>query len=150
MKMKLFGYDKLVAMTSGAEAADAAVKIARKWGYMSKQKPEMKCHILNATACYHGITLSTVSMASKKNSGQTAFGPFVPNVGLTSPSGKVVAFSVIEDLREAQELDGEDIAAFMIEPIQGSAGIVAPPKRYLKEVATLCKQHNVLLIADKV
>lgn len=143
----LFGYDKFVAMTSGAEAADAAVKIARKWGYISKNIPEGKCHILTAAACYHGVTLSTVSLASKKSS---AFGPFVPNVGSTAPSGKVVAFGVIDDLREALEVDGERIVAFIIEPIQGSAGIVAPPKGYLKEVAALCKGHNVLFIVDEV
>lgn len=64
--MKLFGYDKFVAMTSGAEAADAAAKIARKWGYVKKGIAEDQCHILTATSCYHGITISTVSMASKK------------------------------------------------------------------------------------
>jgi ornithine--oxo-acid transaminase len=67
---QLFGYDKFVAMTSGAEAADAAVKIAREWGYISKNIPEGKCHILTAAACYHGVTLSTVSLASKKSSGK--------------------------------------------------------------------------------
>ena len=62
----MFGYDKFVAMTSGAEAADAAVKIARKWGYLVKKLPEGDCHILTAAACYHGVTISTVSMSSKK------------------------------------------------------------------------------------
>lgn len=63
----MFGYQKFVAMTSGAEAVDSAVKIARKWGYMSKKIPEGECHILTAAACYHGVTLSTVSLASKKS-----------------------------------------------------------------------------------
>ncbi|CZR64870.1 related to CAR2-ornithine aminotransferase [Phialocephala subalpina] len=144
---ELFGYDKFVAMTSGAEAADAAVKIARKWGYMVKKIPDGKCHILTAAACYHGVTISTVSLASKKSH---LFGPFVPSVGSTSPSGKVVAFGVIDDLKEALEIDGDNIAAFMIEPIQGSAGIISPPKGYLKEVAELCKKHNVLFICDEV
>jgi len=65
--MKLFGYEKFVAMTSGAEAADAAAKIARKWGYLRKGIAENQGHILTATACYHGVTISTVSMASKKS-----------------------------------------------------------------------------------
>jgi ornithine--oxo-acid transaminase len=64
---KLFGYDKFVALTSGAEAVDAAVKIARKWGYVLKKIPAGQCHILTAALCYHGVTLSTVSLASKKN-----------------------------------------------------------------------------------
>lgn len=63
----MIGYDKFVALTSGGEAADAAVKIARKWGYMVKKIPEGKCHILTAAACYHGVTISTVSLASKKS-----------------------------------------------------------------------------------
>ncbi len=63
----MFGYEKFVALTSGGEAADAAVKIARKWGYMSKKIPDGKCHILTAAACYHGVTISTVSLASKKS-----------------------------------------------------------------------------------
>lgn len=93
------------------------------------------------------------------------FGPFVPNVGATSPSGKLIRFGELEDLREALEIDGSKIAAFMVEPIQGSAGygahkfsfqvlicsrIVAPSTGYLKQVAALCKKYNVLFIADEV
>lgn len=63
----MFGYDKFVALTSGGEAADAAVKIARKWGYLTKKIPDEKCHILTAASCYHGVTISTVSLASKKS-----------------------------------------------------------------------------------
>jgi acetylornithine/succinyldiaminopimelate/putrescine aminotransferase len=66
----MFGYDKFVAMTSGAEAADSAVKIARKWGYMTKKIPEGECHILTASKNYHGATLSTQSLASKKSNGK--------------------------------------------------------------------------------
>ncbi|PVH83616.1 ornithine aminotransferase [Cadophora sp. DSE1049] len=143
----MFGYDKFVALTSGGEAADAAVKIARKWGYLSKKIPDGKCHILTAASCYHGVTISTVSLASKKSN---YFGPFVPHVGSTSPSGKVVNFGSIEDLKEAFEADGENIASFMIEPMQGAAGMITPPKGYLKAVESLCKEHNVLFICDEI
>lgn len=74
--MKLFGYDRFVAVTSGAEAADAAVKIAREWGYMTKKIPEGQCHILTAAACYHGVTLSTQSLASKKTHRRCALRTF--------------------------------------------------------------------------
>ncbi|KAL1873949.1 ornithine aminotransferase [Diaporthe australafricana] len=115
----LFGYDKFVALTSGGEAADAAVKIARKWGYLRKQIPEV-------------------------------YGPFMPKVGPISPAGRPIRFGEIDDVREAFEADGERIAAFMVEPIQGSAGVVVPPSGYLKEVEKLCEKHNVLFIADEV
>lgn len=72
-KFLLFGYDKFVALTSGGEAADPAVKIARKWGYMTKRIPDGECHILTAAACYHGVTISTTSLASKKNHREHSF-----------------------------------------------------------------------------
>ncbi|KAH8773564.1 pyridoxal phosphate-dependent transferase [Diaporthe sp. PMI_573] len=143
----LFGYDKFVALTSGAEAADAAVKIARKWGYLRKQIPEEEAWVLTAGRCYHGVTLSTVAMRSEH---QKMYGPFMSNVGPVSPSGKEIRFGDIDDVRAAFEVDGERLAAIMLEPIQGSAGIIVPPSGYLKEVEELCKKHKVLLIADEV
>jgi ornithine--oxo-acid transaminase len=122
-------------LTSGGEAADAAIKIARKWGYAVKGIKDGDCHILTAASCYHGVTLSTVSLASKKSTRKSessvlsrpianlkVFGPFIPQVGPTSPSGQVVRFGEIEDLKAALRTDGGRIAAYMIEPIQGAAG----------------------------
>ncbi|KAI1628896.1 pyridoxal phosphate-dependent transferase [Exophiala viscosa] len=144
---EVFGYDKFVGMTSGAEAVDAAVKIARKWAFFVKGIRDGSAHILTAAACYHGVTLSTVSLASKK---ADHFSNYLPNVGSTAPSGTAVRFGVIDDLRKAFTEDGPKIAAFMIEPIQGSAGIIVPPVGYISEVAALCKQYNVLFIADEI
>ncbi|POS75666.1 hypothetical protein DHEL01_v205935, partial [Diaporthe helianthi] len=145
----LFGYDKFVALTSGAEATDAAVKIARKWGYLQKQIPEGKAWVLTAGRCYHGVTLSTVAMRSEHQKSHV-YGPFMPKVGPISPSGREIRFGDIDDVREAFEMDGERIAAFMVEPIQGSAGVIVPPSGYLKAVEALCKKHNILFIADEV
>ncbi|KAL2272697.1 hypothetical protein FJTKL_06210 [Diaporthe vaccinii] len=145
----LFGYDKFVALTSGAEAADAAVKIARKWGYLQKRIPEGDAWVLTAGRCYHGVTLSTVPMRSGPQK-SPLFGPFMPKVGPISPAGREIRFGGIDDVRDAFETDGERIAAFMVEPIQGSAGVIVPPSGYLKEVEQLCKKHNVLFIADEV
>ncbi|OQV03844.1 hypothetical protein CLAIMM_08832 [Cladophialophora immunda] len=144
---EVFGYDKFVGMTSGSEAVDAAVKIARKWAYFVKGIRDGSCHILTATACYHGVSLSTVSLASKK---ADHFSQYLPNVGSTAPSGTSVRYGVIEDLRKALSEDGAKIGAFMIEPIQGSAGIIVPPPGYVAEAAALCKEHNVLFIADEI
>ncbi|KIY01538.1 uncharacterized protein Z520_03090 [Fonsecaea multimorphosa CBS 102226] len=146
---EVFGYDKFVGMTSGSEAVDAAVKVARKWAYCVKGIRDGSCHILTATACYHGVSMSTVSLASKK-ADHSDFSQYLPNVGSTAPSGRLVRYGVIEDVRKALTEDGAKIGAFMIEPIQGSAGIIVPPKGYIAEVAALCREHNVLFIADEI
>ncbi|KAK2608034.1 hypothetical protein N8I77_006671 [Diaporthe amygdali] len=145
----LFGYDKFVALTSGAEAADAAVKIARKWGYVQKGIPAGEAWVLTAGRCYHGVTLSTVAMRSDHQK-SPLYGPFMPQVGPFSPAGRPIRFGEIDDIREAFELDGGRIAAFIVEPIQGSAGVMVPPTGYLKEVERLCKKYNILFIADEV
>lgn len=144
---ELLGYDSIVCMCSGADATDSAAKIARKWGYLKKGINENECFILTASACYHGMTISTHSFASKKID---LFGPFVPHVGSISPSGIAVEYGDIKSLEEAFENDHTKIAAFMIEPIQGSSGIVDPPKGYLKQAYDLCKKYNILFIADEV
>ncbi|KAH8657936.1 pyridoxal phosphate-dependent transferase [Xylariales sp. PMI_506] len=146
---ELFGYDRFVGLTSGGEAADAAVKIARKWGYLKKGIPEGQCYVLTASACYHGVTLSTVSMRSEHQKADY-YGPFMPQVGPVAPSGKLIRYGEIDDIREAFEADGDKIAAVMVEPIQGSAGIIVPPAGYLKEIETLCRKHNILFIADEI
>lgn len=143
----LLGYNRIICMCSGADATDTATKIARKWGYLKKGIKEDEAFVLTTSECYHGLTISTHSFASEKNN---KFGPYVPHVGSTSPSGVVVKYGDIQSLKDAIEADGAVIAAFMVEPIQGSAGIIDPPKGYLKEAFELCKENNILFIADEV
>lgn len=116
---EVFGYDKFVALTSGGEAADGAVKIARKWGQLVKGIPQDQSFVLSTTSCYHGLGLSTLSLFSRRS---TVFGPFLPNSGCVSPSGVAVRFGVLEDVEKAFEADGKRIAALIMEPIQGVAG----------------------------
>lgn len=144
---KILGYNSTVCMCSGADATDTASKIARKWGYLKKGIKEDDVFILTTSACYHGITLSTHSFASVR---KQIFGPFLPNVGSTSPSGIFVKYGDIESLEKAISADHERIAAFMVEPIQGSAGIVDPPEGYLKKAYELCEKFNILFIADEI
>ena len=144
---KILGYSRIVCMLSGADATDTATKIARKWGYLKKGIKEDEAFVLTTSACYHGITISTHSFSSQKHN---LFGPYVPKVGSISPSGVYVEFGDIKSLEEALEKDGDKIAAFMVEPIQGSAGIVDPPIGYLNKAFKLCKKYNVLFIADEV
>ncbi|KAG7806960.1 hypothetical protein KL921_004384 [Ogataea angusta] len=144
---EILGYDSIVCMCTGADSTDAATKIARKWGYKVKGIPAGKAVVLTASACYHGITISTHSLSSAP---ENLFGPYVPGVGPVSPSGVLVEYGDIESLKKALEKDHETIAAFMVEPIQGSAGIIDPPEGYLKQAYDVCKQYNVLFIADEV
>ncbi|RMJ17092.1 hypothetical protein CDV36_003251 [Fusarium kuroshium] len=144
---QMFNYDRFVALTSGGEAVDAAMKMARKWGYLVKGIPMGKCCILSASRCYHGVGLSNLSLFSFKSS---LFEPFNPNNGHISPSGHEVRFGCLEDLKKAFEADAENIAAFIIEPIQGASGVIVPPEDYLPGVAKLCKQYDVLLIIDEI
>lgn len=144
---EILGYNRIVCMCSGADATDTATKIARKWGYLKKNIKENEAFILTTSACYHGLTISTHSFATTKNS---LFGPYVPFVGPTSPSGIFVEYGNIESLENALRKDHKTIAAFMVEPIQGSAGIIDPPPNFIKEAFELCKKYNVLFIADEV
>ncbi|KEY67238.1 hypothetical protein S7711_06705 [Stachybotrys chartarum IBT 7711] len=124
----MFGYDMVLPMNTGAEAVETAIKIARKWAY-------------KMTA----VTLST-DPESKDN-----YGPYVPNIGATCPtSGKSIRYNNIADLEEVLELHGKNTAAFIVEPIQGEAGVVVPDDDYLANVQALCKKHNVLFICDEI
>ncbi|SCV54246.1 related to ornithine aminotransferase [Fusarium fujikuroi] len=145
---KKFGFDSIATMLSGSEAVESAVKIARKWAYLKKGIPQDQAHILTVDQCYHGLTLSTMPMATIT---QKHFGQHLPNIGPYSPtSGKLVPFGDIDALREVFEQDGERIAAFFVEPVQGWAGTVVPPKGYLKAAQDLCREHNVLLVCDEI
>ncbi|EKM75384.1 hypothetical protein AGABI1DRAFT_116408 [Agaricus bisporus var. burnettii JB137-S8] len=148
----MFGYDMVLPMNTGAEAVETCVKLARKWAYMKKGVPEGKAIVFSVSGNFHGRTLGIISMSTDPES-RTGFGPYLQNVGPVYEDGgmmKTIRYGVLEDLERALELYGEHTAAFLIEPIQGEAGIVVPEPGYLAQVHQLCKKHNVLLICDEI
>lgn len=136
----LFGYNKVLPMNSGAEAVETALKLAKKWGYTVKGIAENQAKIITASDNFHGRTINIVSFSTDPTS-RDGFGPFVP--GYIS-----VPYNNLEALETA--LQDTDVAAFLVEPIQGEAGIVIPDGGYLKKAKELCTQHNVLFIADEI
>ncbi|XP_022200219.2 ornithine aminotransferase, mitochondrial [Nilaparvata lugens] len=137
----VFGYDKLLPMNTGVEGGETACKLARKWAYEVKKVPENKARILFANGNFWGRTLAAVSSSTDPSS-YSGFGPFMPGFGL-------VPYNDLKALEHELKTD-PNICAFMVEPIQGEAGVVVPDEGYLKEVRRLCSQHNVLWIADEV
>jgi len=135
----LTGYEMSLPMNSGAEAVETAIKAARKWGYKVKGIPEGEAEIICCTGNFHGRTTTIVSFSTEEQY-RDGFGPFTP--GFT-----IVKYGDIEDLRRAITPNS---AAFLVEPIQGEAGIVVPPEGYLREAARICKENNVLFIADEI
>jgi ornithine--oxo-acid transaminase len=138
----LLGYDMMLPMNTGAEAVETAVKLARKWAYSKKGIKENEAIIINCTGCFHGRTLLACSLSDDPDCYE-GFGPFVGGL-VRIPHGDVNA------LKEVLEKHGPRVAGFILEPIQGEAGIKVPPEGYLAKCAELCKQHNCLLIADEV
>ncbi|MBO7277807.1 MAG: ornithine--oxo-acid transaminase [Bacteroidales bacterium] len=137
-----FGYDKVLPMNTGAEADETAMKLARRWGYKVKGIPENEAIIICCEGNFHGRTISIISMSTDPDSyGQ--FGPFTPGF-LKIPYNDTVA------LEQALEKCGDKVAGFLVEPIQGEAGVYVPNEGYLKTCYELCKKHNVLFIADEV
>ena len=137
----LFGYDKVLMMNTGVEAVETALKICRKWAYEKKGVPEGKAKIIFASENFHGRTLGVIS-ASTDSSSTNGFGPFLPGI-------EVIAYDDIEALENVL-LEDPFVAGFIVEPIQGEAGVKVPHEGYLKEVAKLCKAANVLFIADEI
>ncbi|MBT8280790.1 MAG: ornithine--oxo-acid transaminase [Muriicola sp.] len=135
-----FNFDKVLPMNTGAEAVETAIKLARKWGYEKKGIPNNKARIIVCQNNFHGRTISIIS-ASNDPVATENFGPFTP--GITS-----IRYNDIEALREA--LEDPNVAAFLVEPIQGEAGVYVPDDNYLKSAYEICKSKNVLLIADEV
>jgi ornithine--oxo-acid transaminase len=133
------GFEMSLPMNSGAEAVETAVKAARKWGYKVKGIPEGKAEIICATDNFHGRTTTIVSFSTDAQY-RDGFGPFTPGF-------PIVKYGDINALKAAIN---PNTAAFLVEPIQGEAGIVVPPEGYLKEAARLCKENNVLLICDEI
>jgi ornithine--oxo-acid transaminase len=136
---QLTGMDMALPMNSGAEAVETAVKTARKWGYKVKGIPDGKAEIIVCAGNFHGRTISIVSFSSDEQY-RDGFGPFTPGF-------KIIPFGDLEALREAIT---PNTCAFLVEPIQGEAGIVIPAAGYLKEAARICRENRVLLVADEI
>ncbi|KAG9308710.1 pyridoxal phosphate-dependent transferase [Chiua virens] len=151
----MFGYDRVLPMNTGAEAVETALKVARKWAYETpgKDVEPGKAVILSAAGNFHGRTLGVISMSTDPES-RDGFGPYLTGVGPTYKDQEGVVHTIrygqIEDFKRALDHFGKNVAAFLLEPIQGEAGIVVPPQGYLREVRTLCTERNVLLICDEI
>mmetsp|Transcript_13768 Transcript_13768/g.20296 ORF Transcript_13768/g.20296 Transcript_13768/m.20296 type:complete len:439 (+) Transcript_13768:235-1551(+) len=137
-----FGYDRVLPMNTGVEGGETAVKLARRWGYEKKGIPSNKARIIFANQNFWGRTLAAIS-SSNDPTAYRNFGPYMPGFSH-------VPFNDLGSLEMEFEKDAEHIAAFMVEPVQGEAGVVVPDDGYMAKVSELCKKHNVLLIADEV
>ena len=135
----LTGFDMVLPMNSGAEAVETAIKTARKWGYKIKGIPQDKAEIIVCANNFHGRTVTIVSF-STDDQYREGFGPFTPGF-------KVIPFGDARALREAIT---PNTCAFLVEPIQGEAGIVIPPAGFLREAAAICRENQVLLMADEI
>lgn len=137
---ELFGYNRLLPMNTGVEAAETAVKLARRWGYDKKGIPENKARIVFAAGNFWGRSIGAISSSTDPSS-KKGFGPFVPGYDL-------IPYNDLDALREA--LKDPHVAAFMLEPIQGEAGVVLPDAGYLQSVKAICQENQVLMIADEI
>lgn len=137
-----FGYDKVLPMNTGVEAGETAVKLARRWGYTVKNIPENQAIMVFAEGNFWGRTLAAIS-ASQDPSSYKNFGPFMPGY-------QVVPYGDIDALETLFKQQAKYIAAFMLEPIQGEAGVVIPKDGYLSAVRELCSKYNILMIADEI
>jgi len=138
----LFGFDKVLPMNSGAEAVETAVKLARKWSYEIKGIAENAAKIIVCENNFHGRTTTIVSFSNDPDANQN-YGPFTPGF-IKIPYNDLAA------LEEALSRESDTIAAFLVEPIQGEAGVYVPDSGFLKDASELCKKYNVLFIADEV
>lgn len=136
----LFKYDKVLPMNTGVEGGETANKLARKWGYLKKLIPENKARIIFANGNFWGRTLAAISSSDDPLSYKD-FGPYMPGYDL-------IPYNDLNALE--RELKDPNVAAFMVEPIQGEAGVVVPDEGYLEGVRKLCNKYNVLFIADEV
>lgn len=137
-----FGFDRVLPMNTGVEGGETAIKLARRWGYDVKGIPENKAKVLFAHGNFWGRTISAISTSDDPSS-WGGFGPFMP--GFHS-----VRYNDLEHLEQVLDEHGKEVCAFMVEPIQGEAGIIVPQDGYMKKVKELCQKHNVLLVADEV
>ncbi|QOW11593.1 ornithine--oxo-acid transaminase [Kaistella flava (ex Peng et al. 2021)] len=142
MITSLFKFDKVLPMNSGAEAVETAVKLARKWSYEVKGISENAAKIIVCENNFHGRTTTIVSFSNDPDASKN-YGPFTP--GFIK-----IPYNDINALEETLKNDAQNIAAFLVEPIQGEAGVYVPDAGYLKAASELCKKYNVLFIADEV
>ena len=136
------GMDRVIPKVAGVESWELSFKICRRWGYEVKKIPSGKAIIVGATGNFHGRSLSAVSFSDDPEAKEN-FGPFVPGIEL-------VPYNNIDALEELFLEKGEFIAAFMVEPIQGEAGVIVPDDDYFIKVSRLCREHNILLSMDEV
>lgn len=136
---EFFGYDKVLPMNTGAEAVETAIKLGRKWGYEKKGIPDGKAKIIVCLNNFHGRTITIIS-ASNDPVATEHFGPFTPGI-------IPIPYNDLEALEAAM---GPDVAAFLVEPIQGEAGVHVPDEDYLRRAHEICRANNVLLMADEV
>ena len=137
---KLFGYDKLLPMNSGAEAVETAIKLCRRWAYDVKGVPSNMAKILVCDGNFHGRTTGIISFSTDPDS-TSGFGPFIPGY-------EVVAYNDLASLANA--LKDPNVAGFLVEPIQGEAGVYVPDEGFLSSAYEMCKAANVLFIGDEI
>jgi ornithine--oxo-acid transaminase len=135
-----FGYDKVLPMNTGVEAVETAIKLARRWGYIVKKIPENKARILVCAGNFHGRTSTVISFSSDP-SAFTNFGPYMPGF-------EIIPYNDLPAL--ARSLQDETVAGFLVEPIQGEAGVVVPDDGYLSAARQYCEDANVLFIGDEI
>lgn len=135
-----FGYDKVLPMNSGAEAVETALKLARRWGYTVKGVEDNKAKIIVCDGNFHGRTINIISFSNDPDSNKD-FGPYTPGY-------EIIPYNDIKALELA--LQDKNVVGFMVEPIQGEAGVVVPDEGYLAKAYAICKEANVLFIADEI
>ena len=136
------GMDKVVPKVAGVESWELSFKISRRWGHFKKGIPQDEVIVVGATGNFHGRSLAAVSMSDDEDS-RNGFGPFVPGIEL-------VPYNDVDALEAIFNEKGHRIASFMVEPIQGEAGVIVPSDDYFLKVSELCKKHNILLAMDEV
>lgn len=137
---KYFKYDKVLPMNSGAEADETALKLCRKWAYLKKGIKQDMAKIIACEGNFHGRTITIISMSTDPDA-RNDYGPFTPGI-------VIIPYNDLKALDKA--LQDPDVAGFLVEPIQGEAGVFVPDEGYLRKAYDLCKKHNVLFIADEV
>ena len=137
---QLFGYDKVLPMNTGVEAVETAIKLARRWGYIKKNIPDNKAVIVVCKENFHGRTSTVISFSTDPSSYKN-FGPFMPGF-------EIVEYNNLPEIEKA--FQDKNVAAILVEPIQGEAGVVVPDEGYLKGIKMLCDEYNILFIADEI
>ncbi|MDI3321948.1 ornithine--oxo-acid transaminase [Pinibacter soli] len=140
MITNIFGFDKVLPMNTGVEAVETAIKLCRRWGYLVKGIEDNKAKIIVCSENFHGRTSTVISFSSDPAS-YSKFGPYTPGF-------EIIPYNNIEALANA--LQDKNVAGFLVEPIQGEAGVVVPTEGYLSKAKQLCEVHNVLFIADEI